>query len=815
MLLSLNWLREFVPYEGTAEELGERLTMLGLELEEIRHPYEEIRDVVVGRVLTCDMHPDSDHLHVCTVDVGGDEPLSIVCGAPNVAAGQLVPVAPVGSKLPGGVQIKKAKLRGVLSCGMICSERELALTDDHSGILVLPECNRAGKKLELGRRLVDELEFDQEVLDISITPNRADCLSVLGFAREVSAAFGLPLTLPRVELEEVGEDISSTLPVEILDPDHCPAYTGRMLEGAQVGPSPAWMRWRLHGVGIRPISNLVDVTNYVLMELGQPLHAFDHNKLAGRRIIVRRAEAGERLVTLDGQERLLEAGDGLICDAERPVALAGVMGGLATEISEETKSVFIECALFKPQIVRRTSRRLGLSSESSYRYERGVDQTGMTFALDRAAALMAELSGGRVLKGVCRNEPRPYVAPSVRFRRSKAEDLLGVDLENDFCIKTLRSLGCGVEPAGEGEWSVSVPGWRCYDLSREADLIEEVARFRGMDAMPATLPAIRPCLEHFGKPEGRHDFMMRVKRWAAGMGLNEAVNYSFVGNRDLDHLHLPQDGRVQILNPLTAEQDVLRTELAPGLLNDVRYNIAQGATGLRLFEVAESFRKDAASETGVRECRRLGFVLYGSRYDSAWLHEDADMDYADLKGIIVHFIRDFLHMSVPAFEIIEGHPYLAPAVRLLADGRDAGVLGRVRPDMADAYHARRDVWLADLDLDLLRELSAGVRRAFHPLPVFPPVRRDMTVRAKAGLKVEDILTCIRVAGRSSKNPILESVELIDLYEPGCGQGHATDERNLTFRLTFRHAERTLQDAEVDKEREKIAASLLQALPVNI
>ena len=331
MLLSLNWLREFVPYEGTAEELGERLTMLGLELEEVVRPYEGIKDVVLGRVLTCDMHPDSDHLHVTTVDVGQGEPLTIVCGAPNVAAGQLVPVAPVGATLPGGLAIKKAKLRGVPSFGMICSERELGLTEDHSGILVLPEADRAGRKPAPGERLIEAYDFDREVLDISITPNRGDCLSVLGFAREVAAAYGLPLTLPAFEVRESGPDVSAELPIEVTDGDLCPAYTGRVLEDARVMPSPAWMRYRLHAVGVRAISNLVDVTNYILMELGQPLHAFDRDKLEGGRIIVAPAAEGERLVTLDGQERVLKAGDGLIRDAARPVALAGVMGGLATE----------------------------------------------------------------------------------------------------------------------------------------------------------------------------------------------------------------------------------------------------------------------------------------------------------------------------------------------------------------------------------------------------------------------------------------------------------------------------------------------------
>lgn len=812
MLLSLNWLREFVPYEGTAEELGERLTMLGLELEEVVRPYEGIRDVVLGRVLSCEMHPDSDHLHVTTVDVGAGEPLTIVCGAPNVAAGQLVPVAPVGATLPGGMVIKKAKLRGVPSFGMICSERELGLTEDHSGILVLPETNRAGRKPALGERFIEAYDFDREVLDISITPNRGDCLSVLGFAREVAAAYGLPLTLPKFELAESGPDVSAEVPIEVTDGDLCPAYTGRILEGARVMPSPSWLRYRLHAVGVRAISNLVDVTNYILMELGQPLHAFDRDKLEGSRIIVSPAQEGERLVTLDGQERALTAGDGLIRDAKRPVALAGVMGGLATEITDESRSVFLECAVFRPASVRRTARRLGLSSEASYRYERGVDQTGMDFARDRAAALMAELSGATVRAGVCRCEPKPWRAPVARFRRVKAEALLGVPLTDSFCAETLSALGCGVDRSEPDEWRVSAPGWR-YDLSREADLIEEVARFKGVDNLPATLPAIAQTLDRFGLPESRHGFLMRVKKWAAGLGLNEAINYSFVGNKDLDHLRLPAEGRVNILNPLTADQDVLRTELAPGLLQDIRVNIARGAAGVRLFEIAEAFHADADSETTVTENRRLGLVLYGARFDAAWPQPEEDQDYTDLKGLVEHFFLHFLHLPLPRFELLDEHPYLAPAVRLtLPDegGSDVGVLGRVRPDLADAYHARKAVWLADLDLDRLQALSARVTLAFRALPVYPPVRRDITVIASTHLRVAAVRDAVEAASRGIRNSLLESVELHDLYVP-----EGADERRLTFRLTFRHAERTLQDAEVDREREKIAAALVQSLPVRI
>lgn len=814
MLLSFNWLKEFVPYTGTAEALGERLTMLGLELEDIIRPYEGIKDVVIGRVLTCERHPDSDHLHVCTVDVGAGEAAGIVCGAANVAAGQLVPVAKVGTTLPGGLLIKEAKLRGVPSSGMICSERELGLTDDHSGILVLPETRRDGSALRVGQKLIEGYDFDPEVLEIGITPNRADCLSVLGIAREVAAAFGLPLIMPKFEIREFGPDAAPELPIEILDSGLCPAYTGRVLEGAKVMPSPAWLRYRLHGVGVRAISNLVDVTNYVLFELGQPQHAFDCDKLAGRRIIVSPAVDGEKLVTLDGQERILKAGDGLIRDAERPVALAGVMGGLATEISDDSRSVFLECALFRPNSVRRTGRRLGLSSESSYRFERGVDQTGMDFARDRAAAMMAELSGGKVRTGVCRSEPRPWRAPVVRFRRQKAEDLLGVALEAGFCEHTLTSLGCVVEKTDADDWSVKTPGWR-YDLTREADLIEEVARYKGVDDMPATLPPVQLSLDRFGLSESQFAFLSRVKHWAAGLGLNEVVNYSFVGNKDLDHLALPQEGRVNILNPLTAEQDVLRTVLAPGLLNNVRHNIAQGAPGLRLFEVAQSFHRDPAQETAVFERRHLGIALYGARYDSAWPHAEADMDYPDLKGFIEHFFENFLHLPLPEFGLDAEHPYLAPAVRLVLSagahaGKTVGSMGRVKPDMADAYHARKAVWIAELDLDTLRRAAAGVQVSFRALPVYPPVRRDITfivpTGQSAGLRVDAILEAVR----AQKSSLLERVELHDVYEP---QGSA--ERNLTFRLTFRHAERTLQDAEVDREREKIASALVQSLHVRV
>lgn len=798
MLLSLKWLREFVPLEASAQELGDRLTMLGLELEDILHPYDGIKTIVVGHVLTKEAHPDSDHLAVCTVDVGQGEPLTIVCGAPNVAAGQKVPVALVGTTMPGGMVIKKAKLRGVPSFGMICSERELGLTDDHSGIMVLPEAFRVGD------RLVDALDLDTEILEIGITPNRGDCLSVLGLAREAALAFKLPLTMPKVHVEEEGADWTSEWSIGIPKPELCPFYQLRLVEGVTVKPSPAWMRYRLHAVGVRPISNIVDITNYVLMELGQPLHAFDRDKLEGGRTEISLAREGERIVTLDGQERVLTASDLLIRDGVKPVALAGVMGGLETEISDASRAVMVESAVFRPETIRKTARRQSLPSEASYRFERGVDQGGSAYAMNRAVSLMAECAGGVVRTGACTQEPKPWVASVPTFRVRRAVDLLGMDVEPAFCADTLERLGCALDRGDEAAWKVTTPSWR-QDLSREVDLIEEIARVKGMDTIPETLPAVSRPLERFGQPESRYAFLSRVKAWGSGLGLNEAENYSFVGHKDLDHLGLPKEGRIDIINPLTEEQNVLRTALAPSLLQNVRTNIAHGNTGVRLFEVANVFEADAASQTTARERARLGLVMYGSLYDTAWPHAETDAGYADVRGLVEHF-AGFLHLAAPAFIREAEHPAYAPCVRVEIDGRPVGLIGQVKPQLADAYHARKPVWLAELDLETLWELHQQARIAFRPLAVFPPSRRDVTVIAPTALSVSAIEEHIR----GLRIAILEDVTLIDLYEP-----KDTEERNLTFRLTFRKADRTLKDAEVDKEREKVAQSLVKNLGVRI
>ena len=798
MLVSLNWLREFVPYEGEVQALGDKLTMLGLELDGIIDPFAAVKDIVIGRVVECEPHPESDHLSVCTVDVNGPEALQIVCGAPNVAKGQTVPVAMVGTTMPDGMAIKKAKLRGVKSCGMICSERELGFSEDHEGIWVLDG------SLKVGEKLVDALGLERVVFDFDITPNRADCLSILGFARETALAFDLPLTLPELALAEAGGDVNELITIKIDDPELCPLYNARVIQGVETKKGPDWMRFKLLALGQRPISNIVDCTNFIMFELGQPLHSFDYDRIAGKTIRVAPASDGMPFTTLDGMERKLTANDLLIWDGEKPVGLAGVMGGLNSEMTADARNVLLEAAVFRPGTIRKTARRLALPSDASYRFERGVDQIMNRFCIDRAAQLMAETSGGKVVTGVASNEPRPWKDRVHGYRHDRCMRLLGLDLEKDFARRVFEGEGCAVDATDPDNWVVSSPSHR-LDLEREVDLYEEVGRVYGLDRIPAVLPRVSKSLEG-GASDGVYDFIRSVKLWGAGVGLNEAINYSFVGDEDLDRLALPGEGRVHIANPLSEDQNVMRTDLAPGLLNTLKHNMAHGNGHVRIFEVAKRFVADAGSETETREHVSLGILLYGPRHAADWPWPSADVDYLDLKGHVEHLIRNHLKLSEPVFELAKTHAYLEPCVEVRVDDLLVGVLGRVKPGMADFYHARKDVWLAELDLDALKAMAESHRIRFAPLPVFPPSRRDVTVIGPATLRARTIRETIEGAGVD----ILESVELVAEYVPE-GQ---EDERNLSFRLTYRSPTKTLKDKQVDKEHKKVLEALQSKLPVH-
>lgn len=798
MLLSMQWLREFVPYEGGVQELGDRLTMLGLELEEIVNPFENISSVVVGHVVECGKHPEADKLSVCKVDVGESELLDIVCGAPNIAQGQNVPVAKIGCELPGGLKIKKAKLRGQKSCGMICSERELELSDSHDGIMVLPESFKPGEIF------IDAMNMNDTVLDLGVTPNRADCLSILGIARETALGFDLPLTMPELNLVEAGGNASDLISVDIDDAEDCPLYMARVLKGAKLAKSPEWMRYRLLSVGVRPINNIVDVTNYILFELGQPLHSFDADKIAGNRIRVARAPEGTKFTTLDDQERDLLNSDLLIWDGEKPVALAGVMGGQNSEIVDGSSNVVLESAVFKPALIRKTARRLSLPSEASYRFERGVDQLMSAYALDRAAQLMNELSGAEVVSGVVKNEPQPWQTRTHTYRHTRCNNFLGLNLEPEFSKKAFTLMGLDVDDSDKESWKVTTPSYR-LDLEREADLYEEVARYYGMDRIPAVLPRISKTFDSAVLADTPYGFSRRIKNWGRGVGLHEAVNYSFVGSEDLDLLGLPEEGRVYIANPLSEDQNVMRTAITPGLLNTVRHNLAQGNNHIRIFEVAKKFIRDESSVTETKEQNRLGILVTGPRFVRDWPEENADADYLDIKGLVEHLLTD-LKLPEAEYSLAEESSYLEPCVEIKLGDDLLGIMGMIKPEIADKYHSKKEIWVADLNADMLRDKVLANKIQFENLPVFPPSRRDITIICPVNIQAGTIEKTIL----DLKLPLLESLELVAVFAPE-GQD---DERNLSYRLTYRHAKKTLKDKEVDKEHSKVLAALEKALPVH-
>ncbi|MDO5536332.1 MAG: phenylalanine--tRNA ligase subunit beta, partial [Desulfovibrionaceae bacterium] len=656
--------------------------------------------------------------------------------------------------------------------------------------------------LRAGDRLVDALNLDREVLDISVTPNRADCLSVIGLAREVAVAFRLPMTIPDRPL--VLSHVDAVHPtIEIADPLLCPCYLGRVITGVTIAPSPLAIRYRLHAVGVRAISNVVDVTNYILMECGQPLHSFDLGQIRGGRIIVDRAGDGERFTTLDGQERVLDSRDLTIRDAGGATALAGVMGGLSSEITSESAGVFLESAIFHPATIRGTARRQGLHSEASFRFERGVDQLNCQWSLDRACAMMQTLAGGIVSDRLCASEPAPFKAERIVYRPARCTYLIGEEPGAEFSKEVLTGLGCQVEDKGE-TWEVLQPSWR-PDLTRECDLIEEVARYYGMDRVKPVLPPIERSLDDVTAPETTYSFYDRLRRWGSGLGLNEAINYSFVGSRELDLLNLPAEGRIMVMNPLSADQDVLRTVLAPGLLHTLSVNMRQNAPAARIFEIASVFHQDDASYTTARETGMLGIMLSGRRFDSAWPQKGGELDYLDLKGITENLLR-FLKLPAMEVRVLDSHPYLVPAVEVSAGKTVIGCMGRVKPAIADKYEGRWPVWMAEYNLETLRELCDATKFAFQDLPTYPAVRRDITVLADPAMKAQTILDAIW----KYASPLLEDAVMVDLFVPA---DKAT--RNLTFRLTFRHAQKTLKDADADKERDRLVGMLEKNLGVRV
>ncbi len=782
MIISLNWLREYVDFTLSLDELVHRLTMVGLEVEGASELYPFLKGVIVGRVEEVGPHPGADRLKLCKVS-DGNRLLSIVCGAPNVQAGQTIPVALPGTRLAGGVTLHETRIRGELSQGMICSRSELGLGDDQAGIWVLED------GLPLGTPLGDALGINDTIVDVSITPNRGDCLSIVGIAREVAAIAGTCVKYPSLDLHESGPDASTLVSVDTEDAVACPRYAARVVEGIRVGPSPAWLQKKIEAVGLRSINAIVDVTNLILMELGQPLHAFDLDKIRGNRIIVRKASEGERFTTLDGQERSLHDDTLLICDGEGPVAIAGIMGGLDSEITENTTRVLIESAYFQPLSIRKTGKRIGLRSESSYRFERGVDPEGVIRALDRAAQLMAELGGGQVRTGRVDVYPHPISVPEIGLRVERTNAFLGTGLDISEMERVLRSIEMQVAQVGPDVLKVVPPAFRS-DITREVDLMEEVARLVGYDHVPVTYPKG----ELTGAELDPHMQARVVTRGALqAAGFYEVINYAFINEDYLRRLGFaPEDSLVnpvRVKNPLSEDQGIMRTTLIPGVLQAASRNLGYRNENLRLFELSKVFLP-LEGESLPHEPHRVAGLMTGKRDPHLLYGTDEAVDFADIKGAVEIVLKPF---NLPDIEFLDRNmpPYLHPgeSSMVCCRGQILGSLGKLHPRVEEAFDFKKPVFVFELDYDMLFAMRQE-HPLFTALPRFPSVARDIALVLDETVPVRSPLMYMEGLGES----LLECLEIFDIYQnPQIGEG----KKSVGYRLVYRASDRSLTDEEVN------------------
>lgn len=794
MKVSLRWLRDYVEVDLEPAALADLLTMAGLEVETVEETRPDFQGVVVAKILSVRPHPASDKLHLCEVTTG-QEMVPIVCGAPNTRAGDTVALARVGAVIPGGYVIKSSRIRGELSEGMLCSEEELGIGEDNKGIMVLPP------HLPLGVDLAEALDLKDTVLDIGVTPNRADCLSIVGVAREVAALTGKKIRYPRIAVEENDEDINDITSVVILDPDLCPRYTARIIKNVTIGPSPAWMRRRLEAVGLRSINNIVDITNFVMMELGQPLHAFDYRFLEEGRIVVRRSRDGETFVSLDGKERLLRSDTLMICDGVKPVAIAGIMGGQNSEVRDDTTTILLESAYFLPLSIRRSSRWLGMGTDAAFRFERGIDPEGVVKALDRAAALMAELGGGSVCKGVIDAYPNPIrTAKDIPLRVDRVRTFLGSSIGEEEMTYILQRLEMTVLPDSDGKYKVTPPSFR-VDITREVDLIEEIARLHGYEKVPVTMPAAT------GTPRRRTNkdiLEEEIRVMMRGGGYTEVITYSFIPVFYPEYLGLKEEERiVKINNPLSEEQGVMRTSLIYSLMDVMGRNARSGIHDLKIFELARVyFHREKGSLPD--EKGRLGILASGCRYDGSWHYQGVYIDFYDLKGCVENVLAG-LNIREVRFTVASDVPYLHPgrACRIYGGNRLLGVLGEVHPDIRERFGIRRTVVVAELDMDVLLELWHPHRDAFTEISKFPPSVRDVAFIVGERVEAQELLD----AAVKERKEILEKVSIFDIYR---GKNIPEGTKSIGLRFVYRALNRTLTDEEVNVTHAQIIQAVVNA-----
>ena len=794
MKVPMQWIKEYADIPMSAADYQNKMIMIGDGVEGYEETGAEVDHVVVGRVLTCEAHPDSDHLHVTTVDVGGDAPLQIVCGAPNCRAGILTPVALVGAHLPGGVKIKKGKLRGVMSEGMLCSSEELGVP-----VELYPSIGAAGilefqEEYPVGSDVKPILGIDDTVMDFEVLANRPDCLSVWGIARETAVACGTTFHKPEITVTEAGGDVHDYVQVDVEATDLCPRYIARVIKDVRVGPSPMWLRKYLYGAGMRSINNVVDITNFIMLETGHPMHAFDLDMVEGHHIIVRKAVEGEHITTLDGKAHPLTAGQLVICDASKPSCVAGVMGGEESEITEKTHTMMFECAVFDRAATRVTSRALGIRTESSGRFEKGVSVKTAMEAMQRACQMINQLDAGDVVSGVIDIYPDPAKKQVITASCEKIARRAGVDIPADDTERILKELFFDVKRDGD-KLTVMVPDFR-QDVEGEADLCEEALRVYGYDKIPSTL------LRGETTPGGRSDRMRlkdEVSHVLTAMGFYEIMNYSFVSPKSVDKLMLDEkDARRNMLpirNPLGEDTSVMRTTLVPDMLSTLALNMNHGNDSARLFEVAAVFDPEHRTAEGLpTETRKLCLGLYGK-----------DADFFTMRGVVERLLKQLgIAFDVSRSDEVYLHP--GRQAKLTQGEQVVCVLGEVHPTVRENFDMPSRALIAEMDMEVIAQLQTPMG-AVKPMPRYPAVSRDLSLVMAESTEVGPLLADMAHAAGS----ILEDAKMFDVYR---SVAVGKDMKSVAFSFVFRAADHTLTEAEITKAMEKlqkVAADKYQAV----
>ncbi len=809
MQVSIKWLKDYIDFTETPEQLADKLTMAGIPVENVVDPGEGLEKVVTGRIEKLEPHQNSDHLQICTMNVGLAENIIIVTGAQNVAEGQVVPVAMVGAHLPNGMKISKGKLRGVASNGMLCSAQELKLDleklpeEQKTGIFILPSDTPVGIPAK------DVLGLNDVVLEFELTANRADCFSVFGLVREIAAITSNKPHFPEIKVnEDDNTKLNDIFSVEIADPDLCSRFSTRMLKNVKIGPSPEWMQQRLEGAGIRSINNVVDVTNFVMIELGHPMHAYDYDKITGKKLIARRAIEGEELHTLDDTSRKAKGEMLVIADSEKAAGLAGIMGGFETEITDTTTTVVLESADFYGPCIRRTARACGLSSEASGRFERGVDSETTIKALDRAAQLLQEMGACTVCEGIVDVYPNPKQANYVTFTPEQINNHLGTNIAKDVMLNIITSVGFDVTKDENDEITVKVPSWR-NDVTCMADISEEIARLHGFDKIKSTLPN---GVSMQGTQSAKQTFIDKVKASLSSQGLYETISFALTNEETFNKLNIPQDSplrkAVPIMNPLSDEYPLVRTTLLSSIFDNLARNLARKNDDVALFEVGSVFFPKALPVTELPdEVVKIAGAITGRRNAQGWNQTNDMVDFYDAKGIIEELLAN---LRVTRYTVETGTHYaMHPGkTALFKKGRDViATVGEVHPAVLSAYGITKPVYIFELDATIVMKYMAKDLK-YKALPKYPATSRDLAMLVDVDVNAADIEKAMtKAAGQN-----LTQITLFDVYT---GKQVEEGKKSLAFSLTFQSNDKTLTDAEIDPAIEKIVAKLQKDFNANL